>query len=104
MGIYANHGVEYIVKCKDGGRVVIAPMTDTDARLLASRFFSSRKDYWLSVQTMYSGAFERNIHDGDFDIYLTPTEKNFLDDILLRYEGEVAEHGWYDINMISSSH
>ena len=100
MGVYANHGVEYAVKRTDGARVVIAALKDTNARLFASRFFAARMDQWLSPETLYNGSFWRQIRGDDFDVALTAEEQEHLLSVLAQCDDQVAEHGWYEVNVM----
>lgn len=103
MGLYANHGVEYHV-VYIGKIDVIAAMKDTDARLLASKYYQKHKSTWLVHETMYmKGSFVIAIDDPDFDVGLTEEEKTVLERALTEKEGLVECHGWYEVNTITSS-
>ena len=104
MGIYASHGVEYHVVMRDGARIKVVHMRDTDARLLASGFFRAREDTWLSADVMYRGSFCRKILDPDFDVELSAQERERLGAVLEEQGGDVAEHAWFDVNELSTSY
>ena len=103
MGMYADHGVEYWVVLKNGERIRIASTKDTDERLLQSRFYADRKDTWLSGDTLYGrGCFMDRI-TCDIDMVLTDQEKIKLDSLLQAHPHEIVDHGWFDVNSISST-
>lgn len=109
MGKFANHGVEYHIVYKTGEREVVAPMKDTDKRLLASKYYlegdnGKHIETWLKPETMYAnGPFVKPMDDPEFDVELTEEEKVRLE-VILKDKGEdVAEHGWYEVNTIEST-
>lgn len=95
MGIYYDHGVEYVVIGK-GFKRTIVPMKDADKRLEASEYYKSRKDGWFCEGT----SFFRPIPEGKLDIELTEAEKDKLESVLKIYEGDVESHGWYDVQYL----
>jgi hypothetical protein len=101
MGVYADHGVEYHVTRKGShAHIAIAPMARTDDRLLESKYYKARKGTWFDG--VYRGSFTRKIEDADFDVQLTEAEQAWLDELLSA--GDVVEHGWYEVNVLSSTH
>jgi hypothetical protein len=104
MGVYADHGVEYHVVCRDGRRIVVASTRDTNVRLTQSAYYNARKDTWLSVDTMYGkGSYMNKIIDPYFDVDLTYQELLSLDMIIQQHHDIVLEHGWYEVNTVTSS-
>jgi hypothetical protein len=100
-GQYANRGVEYRVVLSSGRWIVIAPVRDTDARLLVSRFFEERKDDWFAVETLYGGQFANRIPNDVDVVALIPGERAILEQTLEEHKGDVDHAAWYDINTIT---
>ena len=96
MGIYPDHGVEYLVYTSDNSKIVVASTRATDARLEKSDYYLSRKDQWFNSQ----GEFSKKITNPDFEL----TEKEQVQLDLLLAQGLVAEHGWYEVLTISTSY
>lgn len=105
MGVYADRGVEYHVVMDDGARVVIAATKDTDVRLLVSEFYRARRATWFGAHT--TRPFCRAIDAGQaLDVRLTDDERARLAAALEpphQPVRSVREHGWFDVNVMSSS-
>ena len=99
MGIYPDHGVEYIVFLKSETlqveKLIIASTKDTDDRLVQSEYYKKRKDEWF---TTFHGLYDKCEPINDYiDIELTETEKELLNKVINRNPGEIQKHGWYDV-------
>ena len=94
MGIYYDHGVEYIVVTKNH-KYTIVPLKDADKRLEASEYYKERKDSWFNE----GSSFRRPI-EGEIDIELTESEKDLLESVLKVHESNVESHGWYDVQYL----
>lgn len=94
MGIFYDHGVQYMVVTKSQ-RYVIVPLKDADRRLEQSEYYKARKNRWFSG----NGSFSNPIPDGELDIEMTDAEKERLRSVLDTTEG-VESHGWYDVQNI----
>jgi len=98
MGIYSEYGIEYSIKLKTGTIIPVVPIKQADQRLLASKYYQSRKEYYANN---YSQWREKAIN---CDCELSLEEKNKLTELLNMYDKNVLEHGWYDVRHISSTY
>jgi hypothetical protein len=106
MGIFFDHGVEYIVRLAKptGGRITLLDTSRTDARLLRSSYYAVRKDRWFNP-TAYL-PFERKITDAEFDVVLSDQEASRLACVLAEHEHEhdITDHGWFEVNRMSTTY
>jgi hypothetical protein len=100
MGIYPNHGVEYHLILKNNKRYIIANTTETDNRLVKSKYYEDRKEKWFEKMYQYCTPL---IEDG-FDIQLTEDELKRLHDLLDKHKNEIDIHGWYDVCTITDTY
>ena len=94
MGIYYDHGVQYMVVSKTR-KYVIVSLKDADQRLLQTEYYKTRKDSWFNEH----GAFCKQIPGGAIDISLTDVEKERLESVL-KTADDVESYGWYDVQTI----
>lgn len=85
-----DHGVEYIVKKKDGTIIRVATIQKTHTRLLESQYYAANKEHFEKYQRY---AFSRPI---SIDIELAEDEKTILEQILNVHD-DVIMHGWYEV-------
>ena len=96
MGIYFDHGIEYHVVQSSGRHVCIANTQQTDARLLASKFYERHKDSWFKN----TGSQCVKIDQSEIvDIDLTKDEQ----DVLTTTSDNIM-HGWYDVITFSDTY
>ena len=95
MGLYPDHGVEYLIILKDQQIICLVNTTQADSRLLRSNYYEKRKHAWWddSWQTGCKPITDMT----DFDIELTVVENLALSEKLEHYGEEVETHGWYDV-------
>jgi hypothetical protein len=130
MGIYPNHGIEYMFEFKLGDSPAadietiieyifntyhykliyihhdivfllrILSQHQTDDRLIKSKYYLDRKDTWFS----YEGSGYEYIKkiNNDPDIKLSDTEKNIIEYISNNCKS--SYHGWYEVNTITTSY
>jgi len=99
MGVYPDHGVEYIAVGRDGRKLRIAKTSDTDARLLASRYYAERKDAWFK-DVNYERCVPIVHDDVVVDIELTERERALLE----RHADPERPHGWHDVVRIHDTY
>lgn len=92
MGLYFEWGIEYSIKLTNGTIIVIVPIRQADCRLLDSKYYQTRKEYYDENRGKLSW-HEKAI---DCDCKLTPEEQNKLNEILILHDKNILEHGWYD--------
>jgi hypothetical protein len=91
MGLYPDHGVEYIVFFKNNTKkIIIANTKATDDRLIKSEYYNQRKNEWFMGN--YNNKYEP-IND-NIDIELSESEKELLNKII--NENDIEKHGWYE--------
>jgi hypothetical protein len=100
MGIYAAHGVEYHIVLLDGTHKVVLSQDMTDDRLIQSKYFRERKDVWFN--DVYKK--EWCVLLGHEVISMTREEVGLLQQELAKYKGIVDNHGWYNVNAMSSTY
>ena len=103
MGVYTDHGIEYHVVCKDGKRFIVASTHDTDTRLLESKFYKVREGTWTSDDMYRRGSYMNKIVAKNFDIELTQHEWASLEKVIGQYHDVILEHGWYEVNSVSTT-
>ena len=96
MGIFYDHGVQYMVVTKTGKHVIVS-IKDADQRLLQSEYYKTREDSWFSG----NGSFCKPV--AGVDISLTDVEKERLESVLTTAD-EVESYGWYDVQTISDTY
>ena len=101
MGIYFDHGLEYHVVL-GGKHVCIASTRQTDARLLASKYYADRKASWFADCFVARCV---KIEDADVDIMLTESERAKLDLHVVNV-ANVANvvNGWYDVVTVTDTY
>jgi len=98
MGIFSEYGIEYVITLNNGAIIPVALIKQTNERLLASKYYQSRKEYYATHCAQWR---EKAI---DCDCELSPREKDKLNELLSMYDKNVMEHGWYDVSYISSTY
>lgn len=133
MGIYPNHGLEYLVAVKTWideftiqtlleciqveydktlrydprtGLLTVISMKESDTRLEQSTYYVMRESGWFSPQH-FSASHIRPIEEPeckDVDIKLTEVETSMLQYILFTLGNNVVRHGWYDVNYLCTTY
>ena len=131
MGIYPNHGIEYMFEFKLGDSssediqtiieyiwntyqykliyicydnyflLRILSQYQTDDRLVESKYYLDRKDTWFS----YEGSgyeYIKKINNINPDIELSDIEKNIIEYISNNCKS--SYNGWYEVNTIGTSY
>lgn len=94
MGIYPDHGIEYHIVLKDQKRYVIANTKATDDRLRKSKYLEARYDKWFNLcQSQCIPLKDVN----ELDVELEKQERERLEELLRKHDGDVLVHGWYDV-------
>lgn len=93
MGIYQDHGVQYLAVLKDGQTITVVSSNEADARLARSSFYLKRKEQWHIFQPQLS--LVKPITVDDFDIVLLPVEEEKLAKVMKLHD--VDSHGWYEV-------
>lgn len=93
MSRYVCYGVEYAVRFTDQKRMIIASVKQLDDRLLASKYYQARKNFYM--KNRFDKTWCEKIDFVDFDLYYE--EKARLNEIIDILGEHILEHGWYDV-------
>jgi len=97
MGLYSEYGIEFCAII-DEKLIIIVPIKELDERLLGSKYYKTRKQFYQDHK--YKSWREKI---DNIDITLTNIEKDKLNIILEDNKNKVIEYGWYDVGYIGSS-
>lgn len=112
--IVEDRGLEYQVELKDGcdfyaalakyistykkqatwgKRIIIASTTNTDERLMQSKYYADRHQTWFV--DFKPGRNKKVINPDGME--LTKAEQEYLTFVLSELGPDVVDHGWYDV-------
>lgn len=98
MGVYAEHGLEYHLVLRDTGKhVVVIKQSETNERLVESKLFNA--DDWFS--DIYKRCWCVPVSTDMIE--LSREEGVLLDAAFKEHTGNIASHGWYDVNTTTTT-
>lgn len=98
MGIFRQYGIEYSIKLKNGTFIPVVPVNSTDNRLLASKYYQTRKEFYERAY----GPWREKVVECDCELSSLETDK--LNNTIDLHGNNVVEHGWYDVCTVSTSY
>lgn len=103
MGVYPNRGLQYRVFYKNSF-ITVLETNDTDKRLIMTPYYKERQESWFD--DAYRGEWARKIVGEDLEkvtVLLNESEQNLIKSVLDSHPDHY-EHGWYDVNTMSTTH
>jgi hypothetical protein len=120
MGIYFQHGIEYLVIYDSDHStreyatstykgevhpllraVSVIGQDKTDDRLVNTKYYTKQKDAW------YRSANTHRLKLSEEDLYdfpITDAEKELIENISADEKLSTVEHGWYDVHHVSCTY
>ncbi|KAJ3309868.1 hypothetical protein HDV04_005570 [Boothiomyces sp. JEL0838] len=104
MGIYPEHGVEYLVKPNNANYITIPSSKECEPGLIQSSYFKKYSWFKMSDIQQLVGNPKR-INDQEFDWHmkalLSEAQKMKIENACKQYEN--SDHGWYEVASIGTS-
>lgn len=120
MGIYFQHGLEYLIIYEYDQyireyamstykgevhpilrAVSVIGQRKTDDRLVKTKYYTKNKDRWYTSGNTY----RLKLSDEDLDDFaITDAEKELISKISSDEKLSTVEHGWYDVHHVSCTY